>query len=144
MWKFISPGPERDVHIPLSYLGGIHPYLSFNIYYIRIRPQPVRRRHDTGLHPVRICLSCLISIRHLPEGWGDWFDNATASTNTSLNLSGICRRKCILYFNIITIHYIADAVIYLETVWTELSWRAINDFIIQQEKAMKAFGRLRK
>lgn len=51
---FVIPGPERDVHIPLSYLGGIHPYLSFNIYYIRIRPQPVRRRHDTGFHPVYI------------------------------------------------------------------------------------------
>lgn len=53
-------------------------------------------------------------------------------------------KEMYLYFNIITIHYIADAVIYLETVWTELSWKAINDFIIQQEKAMKAFGRLRK
>ena len=51
---FVIPGPERDVHIPLSYLGGIPHYLSFNIYYTRIRPQPVRRRHDTGLHPVYI------------------------------------------------------------------------------------------
>ncbi len=98
--KFISPGPEGNVHIPLSYLGGIPHYLSFNIYYITHRFYP--GRNDTTPDFIRflnlIVLACgnrLIpkpaTTRHLPEGWANCFLNATASLNTSLNLSGYCQ-----------------------------------------------------
>lgn len=68
-------------------------------------------RHDTGFHPVRVwTLTCLrlnlfdiypASTRRPRE----YSLNATASLNTSLNLSGICRRKCIYILIISKCYY---------------------------------------
>lgn len=103
--EFVSPGPEGDVHIHLSYLGGIPHYLSFNIYYITHRFYP--GRNDTTPDSIRFLnLIVLVCGNRPPPGIYQKverivFVNATASLNTSLNLSGICRRKCIYILIII-------------------------------------------
>ena len=57
-------------------------------------------------------LFCLISIRHLPEGWANCFLNATASTNTSLNLSGYCHPNVIYILIILKCYYYYYSVYY--------------------------------